>query len=155
MYICIYIYNWITLCILETEHYKLTMCVLSHVQLFVTPWTCSSPGSSVHRIFQARILKWSAISSFRRSSWPRDRTHVSCVSCNGTWILYHWAPLAAINGRVFWVMFYMLVRRGLLVTLRISTETWRKVCGFYEKINPSCGNGRCKGPEEGVALVYE
>ena len=29
---------------------------LSHVQLFVTPWT-SLPGSSVHGILQARILE--------------------------------------------------------------------------------------------------
>ena len=32
---------------------------------------CSPPGSSVHGIFQARILEWVAISSSRRSSWPR------------------------------------------------------------------------------------
>ena len=50
---------------------------------------CSLPGSSVHEIFQARILKWVAMSPSRRSSWPRDRTHVSCVSCIGKWVLYH------------------------------------------------------------------
>ena len=33
---------------------------------------CSPPGSSVHGIFQARILEWVAISSSRGSSWPRD-----------------------------------------------------------------------------------
>ena len=26
----------------------------------------------------------------RGSSWPRDRTCVSCISCTGRWILYHW-----------------------------------------------------------------
>ena len=36
----------------------------------------SPPGSSVYGNLQARILKWVAI-SFRRSSWPRDRTWVS------------------------------------------------------------------------------
>ena len=35
------------------------------------PTDCSLPGSSVHRIFQARILQWVARSS-RGSSWPRD-----------------------------------------------------------------------------------
>ena len=30
---------------------------LSHVQLFVTSWTCNPPGSSVHEIFQASILE--------------------------------------------------------------------------------------------------
>ena len=44
------------------------MCVwvLSHVQL-CKPMDCSSSGSSVHGIFQASILVWVAISSFRRS----------------------------------------------------------------------------------------
>ena len=37
----------------------------------------SLPGSSVHGIFQARILEWIAISFSRGSSWPRDWTQVS------------------------------------------------------------------------------
>ena len=45
------------------------------------PTNCSPPGSSLQGIFQARILEWVAISSPRRSSWPRDQTHVSCISC--------------------------------------------------------------------------
>ena len=49
---------------------------------------CSPPSSSVHRISQARTLEWVAISFSRGSSWPRDRTHVSCI---GRQILYHWA----------------------------------------------------------------
>ena len=52
---------------------------------------CIPPGSSVHGIFQARILEWIAISSFRGSSWPRDRTCVSCISCTGRQILDHCA----------------------------------------------------------------
>ena len=47
---------------------------------------CSLPASSAHGIFQARILKWVAISSSRGSSQPRDR---KCISCTGRWILYH------------------------------------------------------------------
>ena len=39
---------------------------------------CSLPGSSVHGILQARILKWVAISFSRGSSQPRDQTHGSC-----------------------------------------------------------------------------
>ena len=45
------------------------------------PMDCSLPGSSVHGISQARILEWVAITYSRRSSWPRDHTCVSCVSC--------------------------------------------------------------------------
>ena len=52
---------------------------LSHVWLFVTPWTCGPPSSSIHGIFQARILEWVAISFSRRSSRPRDWTRVSSI----------------------------------------------------------------------------
>ena len=36
------------------------------------PVDCSLPGSSVHRILQARILEWVAIAFSRGSSQPRD-----------------------------------------------------------------------------------
>ena len=42
---------------------------------------CSPPGRSVHGILQARISEWIAIPFFRGSSWPRDWTWVSCISC--------------------------------------------------------------------------
>ena len=44
------------------------------------PVDCSPPGSSVHGIFQARILEWVAISFSRGSSQPRDRTQVSRIA---------------------------------------------------------------------------
>ena len=40
---------------------------------------CSLPSSSIHRILWARILKWVAMSSSRRSSQPWDWTHVLCL----------------------------------------------------------------------------
>jgi len=43
----------------------------------VTPWTV---GSSIYGILQARILEWVAIPFSRGSSWPRDRTQVSCTA---------------------------------------------------------------------------
>ena len=67
------------------------MCV--HAQSCLTlcdPMNCSPPGSSVHGIFQARILEWITISYSRSSSQPRDRTCISCLSCTGRWILNHW-----------------------------------------------------------------
>ena len=45
------------------------------------PVDCNPSGSSVHGIFQARILEWVPISSSRGSFWPRDWTCVSCISC--------------------------------------------------------------------------
>ena len=41
------------------------------------PMDCSLPGSTVHGIFQARILDWATISFSRGSSQTRDRTRVS------------------------------------------------------------------------------
>ena len=53
------------------------------------PIDCSLPGSSVHGIFQARILEWVVMPSSRVSSQPRDGTSVSYVSCMGRSVLYH------------------------------------------------------------------
>ena len=41
---------------------------------------CNLPHSSVCGIIKARIFEWVAISFFRGSSWPRDRTQVCCIA---------------------------------------------------------------------------
>ena len=43
------------------------------------PMDCSLLGSSVHGIFQTRVLEWVAISFSRGSSRPRDWTRVSHI----------------------------------------------------------------------------
>ena len=48
----------------------------SVVSALCSPMDCSLPGSSVHRIFQAIVLEWIAISFSRGSSRPRDWTRV-------------------------------------------------------------------------------
>ena len=66
-----------------------------HAQLCPILWDtmeCSPPDSYVHGIFQARILEWAVVSSSGVSSWPRDQTHVSCMSYIGRYIFYHWPP---------------------------------------------------------------
>ena len=62
----------------------------------------SLPGSSVHEIFQARILEWVAISFSKGSSQPSDQTLGSCL-------------LSCISDRVFttelpgsWLFSYLL-----------------------------------------------
>ena len=50
------------------------------------PMDHSPSGSSVHGIFEARILELVARSFSRRSSQLRDQTQVSCI---GRWALYH------------------------------------------------------------------
>ena len=59
------------------------MCaqLLSHIQLFVMPWTDHSPpGSSIHGLSHARLLECVTISFSRGSSQPRDRIWVSCIA---------------------------------------------------------------------------
>ena len=74
------------------------MCVnvqsLSRVRL-CDPMDCSPSVSSVHEIFQTRILEWVATSSSRGSSSLKDGTCVSCISCIGRLIVYHYATWEA------------------------------------------------------------
>ena len=44
------------------------------------PTDCSPPGSSVHGITQARTREWVPVPSSKGSSWPKDRTQVSCIA---------------------------------------------------------------------------
>ena len=50
------------------------------------------------RLSQARVLEWIAISYSRESSWP-NRIHVSCSSCIGRGILYHWGFPSGSDGK--------------------------------------------------------
>ena len=59
---------------------------------------CSLPGSSVHGIFQARILEWVAISFSRGSSWTRDQIRVSRIVVRSFTV---WATKeASVEGKV-------------------------------------------------------
>ena len=69
----------------------------SHVWLLCDPMEYSPPASSLHCIFQARILEWVLIPFSRGSSWPRDWT---CLSCIGKQVLYH---------RATWEVYYSLL----------------------------------------------
>ena len=70
------------------------MCSITHLcPTLCDPMDCIPPGSSVHGIFQVRILEWVAISLSRGSSWPSDWTPVSCISCIHKQICYCWATL--------------------------------------------------------------
>ena len=72
----------------------MSVCVPSRSVVFDSrdPMDCSPPGSSLHWIFQARILKQVAVSYSRRSSLHRNQT---CVSCIGRQILYHLSHLGS------------------------------------------------------------
>ena len=73
-------FSWVCMCVLVAQS-----CLTFH-----DPVDCSPPGSSVHGILQGRILEWVGILFSRGSSWPRDETCVSRVSCIGRSANYYW-----------------------------------------------------------------
>ena len=77
--------------LLPTPVCQLFYCVLCAqlCPILWDPMDCRQQGSSVHRIFQAGILEWVAISSSRGSSPPMGQIRVSCISCICRWILHH------------------------------------------------------------------
>ena len=87
---------------------------------------CSLPGSSVYRIFQARLLEWVGISSSRGSSWPRGQTHVSYISSIGRRILYLWAIWEAHIykwPKYIYIYIYMYIYELYLKSLCYTSET--------------------------------
>ena len=62
--------NWKSSCCWVAKLYP-NLCI---------PMDGSPPGSSVHRISQARILEWVAVSFSRGSCRPRDQTFISCIA---------------------------------------------------------------------------
>ena len=59
------------------------------VWFFVEPVNSNLPICFVHGILQARILEWVATSYSRESSWPRDPTCLTFLSCICRQVLYH------------------------------------------------------------------
>ena len=108
---CLFLHSFVPLRSLIRDLFKdkhcgqdsITKCVCVCVQSRPTlckPVDCSPPGSSVHGVFQARILQWVewiAVAYSRASFWPRDRTRVSYISGIGGRILYHCATWDAHN----------------------------------------------------------
>ena len=84
------------------------------------PMDYNLPGFSVHGILQARILKWIAISFFRGSSRPRDRTRVSRI---GGRSFNLWATrevtnqLLCIYALILWILFVNFYHIRLVLTV--------------------------------------
>ena len=109
-----YIY---TLCI----NMRVSVCSVAQSCLTLCdPMDLSPPDSSVHGIFQARILDWIAISYSRGSSWPRNWTHCSCVCHIGRQILlslHHLGrPCICIHTSItisLFILFYVISKRDI------------------------------------------
>ena len=137
MSIFLVIYKLYILVLHVSYVYKHFSCLLlSRVWLFCGSMDYSPQGSSVHRISQARILEWAAISFSRGSSWH---------------ILYYWATWETLiffkflqivikqfdefNG---WGLLSSIVfpERELMVSLsgnfkRCLAQTWKIFCIQY------------------------
>ena len=73
LWICLYVIKIVCCC----------YCLVAKPCLFCDPMDSSLPGSSIHRIVQAGILEWVAISFSRGSSQPRNWTcSCCCLSCS-------------------------------------------------------------------------
>ena len=77
----------------STSPHACMLSHFSHVRFCVTLWPIAPQVPLSMGILPARILEWVAMPSSRGSFWPRDWTHVSYISCNGRWLLYHWYHL--------------------------------------------------------------
>ena len=102
MYICIwmYMYTLIIYILIHLYIYEWVNEVAQSCPTLCDPMACSLQGSSVHGIFQERVLEWVAISFSRGSSRPRDWTQVSRIAgrCFTVWAtrevpkIFLWAP---------------------------------------------------------------
>ena len=82
------------------------------------PVDCSLPGSSVHGIFQARVLEWSAIDG---DKYMEKRKHK--IQHKGLGVDERWSEFLALNRMVRVCLFEKLTSVSL-------TSVWEKnVCG--------------------------
>ena len=74
---------------------------------------CSPLGSSIHGIFQARVLEWVAISFSRRCAQPRDLTQFSHIA--GIWATREAQMLErhTLKKQLIWY-FYLLILRNII-----------------------------------------
>ena len=76
------------------------MIVDQSCPILCDPMDCSPPGSSVHRILQARILEWVAISFSRGCSQPRDQTQVSALQADSLLSEPLWKSLSSLRSLI-------------------------------------------------------
>ena len=108
--------------------------LLSHVWLFVIPWTvlhqapmdCTPPGSSIYKIFQARMLGWVAIPFSRGTSQPRDQTWLSRIAGR---FLHCWTRMLVDT-----------LSQSPYDSLKCQACIWVDLCKENWEINPSLGS---------------
>ena len=100
------------------------------------PMDCSLPGSSIHGIFQARVLEWIAISFSRRSSRSRDWTWVSRIvgRCFTDWATREvhniWEEYIILNA-----ILYKVLSLGIFwIICEGGTMCWENSVLYYQYV---------------------
>ena len=127
-----YVVTILTLQMMKSR-FRMVVCtqLLSDVLLWIVLYSVegSPQGSSVHGIFQQRILEQVSISYFSGSSQSRDRSCVSWVSCIGRWILYHcatWKPPSKWLIKIIIIVKFCRHLKHHFFHINISATLWDK-----------------------------
>ena len=112
--------DWLDICRKGTTIGKYPACVLSCVQLFAAPWTVALQAPLSMEFSRQEYYKWVAISYSRRSSQPRDPTHMSRALASTFFITeplgklpdglsptYSWLGVFVFIKINFWYRFYL------------------------------------------------
>ena len=98
------------------------------------PMDCSPLDSSIHGIFQARVLMWIAISFSRGSSWPRDQTRVSCIAGRHFTI---WATREALSMEHLDICLFLMPSNCLLnyscISIKIAIPSGNPTPGHIDR----------------------
>ena len=131
----VFVFPWLTsLSVMSSRAVCSYVCVQSCLTLCDT-MNCSLPGSSFHVIFQARVLKWVAISYSRGSSHPRDWTHISWIGRQifyqlqhlgdplGLWCCCKWHYFIHFYGSIIFPV-YISLSIPLLLDIQVASRSW-------------------------------
>ena len=93
------------------------------------PMDCSLPGSSVHEIFQARVLEWGAITSTRMIKFQNTDNTKCWQGCGATETLIHCWWEGKMAQLVWETVFQFLTKLNILLT----SDTTTALLGIYPK----------------------
>ena len=131
--------------IMDIFYWGACVCVRMHALTQLCPALCN-PQTVALQAAQSMGLPrqdWVAISSCRRSSWPRDwtgGTSDSCVSCVVWWIFYHWAMWKALYLVVNYIktqhitVFSKLCRSLKWTFLKFATFAWLIILSRWDPV---------------------
>ena len=98
------------------------MLTLQLRPILFDPVDCSPPGSSIHGILQERILEWVATSFSRGSSWPMERTRVSCIAGR---LFPNWATREdSRHFKISLIRTFLVVQRLVISLPMQGTQVW-------------------------------